>query len=67
MDLVSSIMVKLIMALTCQEDRALLESNPNAWWGFAGDSRGSIKATPSLPGIRKHYNWLLPAGRIRHC
>lgn len=30
------------MALTRQEDRALLESNLSAWWGSAGDTVGGI-------------------------
>ena len=33
------------MALACQEDRALLESNLSAWRGSAGDNRGWFSAT----------------------
>jgi len=40
------------MALTRQEDKALLESNLSAWWGSAGDSRGSLTVAPHpLPAI----------------
>ena len=45
-------MVKLIKALTCQEDRAMLESNLSAWRGSAGDNGGWLLAALILFKIR---------------
>jgi len=49
------------MALTCREDRALLESNPSAWQGSAEDSRGGPEAAP-LSFSR--YPWENKSGKL---
>ena len=36
------VLVMVKMALTRQEDRAMLESNPSAWRGSAGDGGGLL-------------------------
>ena len=49
------------MALTCQEGRALLESNPSAWQGSAEDSRGGLEA--ALLSF-SYYPWENKSGKL---
>lgn len=48
MEIFINVLVMLQMALTHQEDRAMLESNPSAWRGSAGDRGVALNSHPPI-------------------